>query len=65
MHIALESNKLIIINEYISSDYLVTPAVYLRHVDVIDKDSHLFSCRWAVGGSHSLVNITLYCTLMK
>ena len=46
-------------------NYLVSPLIYDRHVNVVYKHRHFLPGRRAIGGSHSFVNITLYRSLKK
>lgn len=41
------------------STYLIPPFVYDRHVNIINKHSHLSTRRWSVCVSHSFVDVTL------
>lgn len=42
---------------------LVSPLIDDWHVDVINKYCHLFPRGWTIGTAHSLVHITLHCSL--
>ena len=39
--------------------YLVSPFIDSRHVDVINKDSHLLASWWTISAANSLVNVAL------
>lgn len=45
--------------------YLVSPLIDDGHVHIINKHSHLLSCRRAVGCAHAFIHITLYCPLLN
>ena len=43
--------------------HLVTPLIDDWHVDVIYEYCHLLTSRWSVCCTHTLIYITLYCSL--